>query len=389
MHIGFFTNTYRPTMSGVVRSISTFRQAFDEMGHNVFVFAQKTSKYRDEEPFIFRYPAVEVPWANDYAFPVPFSPSIDETIPCLKLDVIHSHHPFLLGDTAARKADALDLPLVFTFHTRYDEYAHYVPFSHELTKVITERWIGNYLEKCQHIVAPSDSIKELLIANGVEGDITTIPTGIDLKPFREASGEAVRKKLNWGDDTVIVTVGRLAKEKNFDVLLEAARIVMESHPQVRLAIVGGGMEERALKKLAEQLGIAGRVDFVGTVPYEEVPSYLKAADIFSFASVTETQGLVTMEAMAAGLPVVAVDATGTSDAVTDGENGLLTDNDSQALAIALESVIENTKLKDDLVKGASRSVEWFDINNQAKRMLEVYDEAIVAKANNRYVTVNS
>ena len=387
-HIGFFTNTYLPTMSGVVRSISTFRQAFDDMGHNVFVFAQKAAKYHDDEPFIFRYPAVEVPWANDYAFPVPFSSSIDDTLPCLKLNVIHSHHPFLLGETAARKAESLGLPLVFTFHTRYDEYTHYVPFSHGLTKQIADRWIGNYLEKCQHIITPSDSIRELLRENGVEGDITTIPTGIVLKPFRQADGDVIRKERGWENDTVLISVGRLAKEKSFDTLIEAAAIVMRDHPEVRLALIGGGLEERSLKKLAQELGIAGRVDFAGSVPYEEIPNYLKAADIFCFASTTETQGLVTMEAMAAGLPIVAVDATGTHDAVTNGKEGLLTENNSKALGQAINEIVTNPELREKLISGGADRVEWFDIAHQAKRMLEVYDQAAVAKQANRYISVS-
>ncbi len=389
MHIGFFTNTYRPTMSGVVRSISTFRDAFDEMGHNVFVFAQKAAKYHDDEPFIFRYPAVEVPFANDYAFPVPFSPSIDDTLPCLKLDIVHSHHPFLLGETAARKAESLGLPLVFTFHTRYDEYAHYVPFSKELTKYLMERWIGNYLEKCQHIITPSESIKELLVENGVEGDITAIPTGIDLDPFLETDRDVVRRNRGWEDDTVLMSVGRLAKEKNFDTLLEASAILMKDHPEVRLAIIGGGLEERNLKKHANELGIANRVDFVGSVPYEEVPSYLKAADLFGFASVTETQGLVTMEAMAAGLPVVAVDATGTHDIVTDGKDGLLTANDSVALAQGLEKVIENSALRSQLIDGTKTKIAWFDSRHQAQRMLCAYDQAIEAKKANQSIKVRA
>jgi 1,2-diacylglycerol 3-alpha-glucosyltransferase len=387
-HIGFFTNTYLPTMSGVVRSIVTFKQAFDEMGHNVFVFAQKTAKYYDEEPFIFRYPAVEFPFANDYALPVPFSSSIDDTLPCLKLDVIHSHHPFILGETAARKAETLHLPLVFTFHTRYNEYAHYIPFSKELTRLVVERRVENYLEKCQHIVTPSDSIRKILIDNGVEGDITTVPTGIDLDPFRSANGDAIRQKFGWAEeDTILISVGRLAKEKSFDTLLEAAASVMTDRPQVRLAIVGSGMEERKLKKLARELGIADRVDFVGSVPYEQVPNYLKAADLFSFASLTETQGLVTMEAMAAGLPVVAVEATGTSDAVTNGRDGLLTANNSAALAQALGKVIDNPGLKEQLVEGAAKRIAWFDIDYQAQRMLQVYDEAMIAKKERRHIVV--
>ncbi len=388
MHIGFFSNTYRPTMSGVVRSIDTFRVAFTQMGHSVFIFAQKAHDYEDTEPFIFRYPAIEVPWANDYAFPVPFSRTIDNVLPSLKLDVIHSHHPFLLGETATSKAKALKLPMVFTFHTRYDEYTHYVPISPEISKFVIDHWMARYLEKCQHIITPSESIKQILIENGVEGDITAIPTGIDLAPFRDADGQLIRQKLGWGDDIVLISVGRLAKEKNFETLLRAAAQVMRDRPQVRLVIVGGGMEEKALLKLAKELNIAARVTITGTIPFEEVPSYLKAADIFCFASVTETQGLVTMEAMAADLPIVAVDATGTSDAVENGKDGLLTENDAAALAAALEQVIDDPELRQHLMEGAQEKVKWFDIHRQAERMLDVYEQARIAKEEDRYIITN-
>ncbi|MDX1417095.1 MAG: glycosyltransferase family 4 protein [Candidatus Promineifilaceae bacterium] len=385
LHIAFFTNTYRPTMSGVVRSIDTFRQAFTDMGHNVFIFAQKAHKYEDKEPFIFRYPAVEVPFVNDYAFPMPFSRTIDNVLPSLKLDVIHSHHPFLLGDVAADKAKSLDLPMVFTFHTRYDEYTHYVPISPDLTKVVIDLWMSHYLEKCNHIITPSESIKEILIEHGVRGDMTAIPTGIDITPFEEADGEAVRKKNGWGDDLVLISVGRLAKEKSFDTLLEAAAKVMRERSHVRLVIVGGGLEKKSLEKLAKELGIADRVQFTGSIPYEDVPSHLKGADIFCFASTSETQGLVTMEAMAAGLPIVAVDATGTSDAVDHGQDGLLTDNNAEALAGALEQVIDDAELRQRLIDGAAKKVQWFDIRRQAQRMLDVYAQAKEAKEAGRFI----
>jgi 1,2-diacylglycerol 3-alpha-glucosyltransferase len=388
MRIAFFTNTYRPTMSGVVRSIETFRKVFSEMGHNVFIFAQKAHDYIDEEPFIFRYPAVEVPFANDYAFPMPFSRTIDNMLPSLKLDVIHSHHPFLLGDVAADKAKSLDIPMVFTFHTRYDEYTHYVPFSTDFTKMVIDLWMSHYLEKCHHIITPSESIKQILIDNGVKGDITAIPTGINITPFKEADGAPVREKYGWGEDLVLISVGRLAKEKSFDILLKAAAQVMGDRSHVRLVIVGGGMEEKSLAKLAAELGIAERVKFTGSVPFEQVPALLKAADIFCFASTSETQGLVTMEAMAAGLPIVAVDATGTSDAVENEKDGLLTENSPEALAAALERVIDDPDLRQHLIEGAEKKVQWFDTRIQAQRMLDAYAQAEEAKRARRYITTD-
>jgi glycosyltransferase involved in cell wall biosynthesis len=374
-------------MSGVVRSVSTFRQQLTEMGHNVFVFAQHASAYEDTEPFIFRYPAIEVP-VNDYALPIPVSPFISEVLPILKLDVIHSHHPFLLGQVAANKAKELHLPHVFTFHTRYEEYSHYVPFSQELTKRVIIDWVLGYMEQCQHVITPSESMKQILEESGVSGHyITTIPTGIDVEPFRQADGETVRHQREWGNDLVLISVGRLAKEKNFETLLVAGAEVMRERDQVRLVLIGDGPERKALEELAGHLGIAPRVEFIGRVEFTEIPGYLRAADVFCFASVTETQGLVTMEAMAAGLPIVAVDATGTSDAVTHGQEGLLTENDSAALARAIRRVVDDGALRQQFKTAALKKVAWFDVKAQTKKAIEVYERAIEDKKANRYVQI--
>ena len=211
----------------------------------------------------------------------------------------------LLGQVAAIKANELDLPLVFTFHTRYRDYSHYISLNQELVKLAIDRWLGDYMQKCHHIVVPSESIKQILAEEyGVTSQITTIPTGINLEPYRTADSQSIRQARGWGQDTVLISVGRLAKEKNWDTLLAAAAQVMQKRAEVRLVILGEGDERKALEKRARELGMAGRIEFTGNVPFAEVPRYLKAADLFCFASISETQGLVTMEALAADLPVV-------------------------------------------------------------------------------------
>jgi len=391
MHIAHFTNTYHPVVSGVVRSVSAFRQGLTELGHNVFVFAQHASKYTDDEPFIFRYPAtIELPLSQNFPLTIPVFPTLDEwVLPPLKLDVIHSHHPFLLGQSAASKADEFNLPLIFTFHTRYREYSHYFPIDQKLAKRAIDRLLGDYMEKCQHIVVPSDSIKEMLAEQyGVTEQITTVPTGLDLKPFQIADGQAIRQKYGWGNDKVLISIGRLAKEKNWETLLTAAAEVIRKHSDVRLVIIGDGEERKALNKVAQDLNIAGRVEFAGQIPFGDVPSYLKAADLFCFASVTETQGLVTMEAIAAGLPVVAVNATGTRDVIEHAQEGLLTDNDSMALARAISQVIDDEALLQRFREGAKKRAEDFDIIQQAKKLLDVYHQAIEDKKANQFVRVD-
>ncbi len=389
MHIAHFTITYHPVISGVVRSISSFRQALTELGHNVFIFAQQASDYKDTEPFIFRYPAIDLPLAHHYPLTIPISLFVDKLLPSLKLDVIHSHHPVLLGQAAASKAHELDLPLVFTFHTRYRDYSHYISLNQKLVKEAIDRWVGDYMQKCHHIVVPSDGIKQMLADEyGVTDQVTTIPTGINLEAYEAADGQPIRQARGWGRDKVLISIGRLAKEKNWEILLAAVARVMQKRADVRLVIIGEGEERKTLTKYAQELGIASRVEFTGLIPFADTPSYLKAADLFCFASVTETQGLVTMEALAANLPVVAVAATGTSDVVEHGQQGLLTDNNSQALALAIEQVIADEALWHRFKQATRERAKFFDMKRQAQKLVDVYQQAIEDQKANRFVSVD-
>lgn len=393
MHLANFTNTYYPVISGVVRSVSSFRQALSDLGHNVFVFAQEAPEYEDNEPFIFRYPALKLGFPGDSPATIPFSPFIDNLFPSLKADVIHSHHPILLGKAASNKAEKYHLPLVFTYHSRYREYSKYVSlkqeFVDEFVKDAIKSWVGRYMRRCQHIVVPSESIRDKLKEDyGEVTPVTVIPTGIDLKRYRNSDGCRIRSKHGWVQERVLISVGRLAIEKNWKTLLKAAGIVMEKHPAVRLVLIGDGDEREHLEDLARELRIAKRVEFVGKIPFDDVPCYLRAADLFCFASTSETQGLVTMEAMCAGLPVVAVDATGTRDVVDDDKEGLLTEDDSQALAQGICTVLENQDLAQRLKQATLEKARSFAIEIQAQRLLDAYNEAIEARQADHFVKVN-
>ncbi len=386
LHIAHFTNTYFPVMSGVVRSISTFRQAQEELGHTVFIFGQEASDYTDEEPYVFRYPSFNIPIRN-YPATIPVSNHIDWLLPKLKLDVIHAHHPALMGNAAADKSEKLAIPLVFTHHTRYQEYAQFMAIPEELVTELIQAQMANYMQKCQHIVVPSQSIKDMVESvYGIQQLVTVIPTGIDLKPYRGANGRSVRQQRKWTDDKkIIMSVGRLAGEKNFETLIKAFAIVAQKHDDVILAIIGDGPDKNDLEKLAIKERVGDRVDFVGRIPFEEMPSHLKAADFFAFASITETQGLVTLEAMAADLPVIAVDATGTSDIVEDGKDGILTENNPESLAAGIDRVLENPDLAKQLREGATQKAEAFKTITVTKQMLDVYEQAIEDKKAGHYV----
>lgn len=388
MQIANFSNTYFPVVSGVVQCIHTFRHSLIQQGHEVFVFAQDANGFEEQDRSVFRYPAFTLPTHAHFPISIPVSQRIDRLLPTLNLDVIHSHHPFLLGVTAARKAAELNIPLVFTFHTRYQEYSHYVPFNQKLVKAAIKTYLGNYMQKCHHIIVPSDSIKEQLAADyGITAQMTAIPMGLDDSLWAAADGQAVRQARGWGDDTVLISVGRLAREKNWPTLLKAVAPILKTRPGTRLVLIGDGDERASLEQLAQTLGIAARVEFTGFLPYPQVIAHLKAADIFCFASVTETQGLVTVEAMAAGLPVVAVNATGTRDAVTHNRDGLLTENSAPALTRAIGRLLDSPELRHRLADAARHRATAFNAAAQAAKVVAVYDQAREDQQAGRYVPV--
>jgi len=365
-----------------------------EQGHNVFVFAQSDGTYKDNEPFIFRYPSLPLPLPGDISAAIPVSPFVEQLLPALKLDIIHTHHPVLLGQTAARKAAELDLPLIFTFHTQYWEYTHYVPFPQEVVqeflKNAVHRWLKDFMQKCQHIIIPSESIREILVRDyGLEERYTVIPTGTDLEPYRCAEWKALRKEKGWQAETVLISVGRLAPEKNWDTLLRAFARVHAQRAELRLVLIGDGPARETLEALAAELGVAEHVTFTGALPFDEVPCYLKAADVFAFASVTETQGLVTIEAMAAGLPIIAVDGSGTRDIVENGKQGFLVENDAEALAKGIEKLLSDPQRMKRFSNNALKKANTFDVNQLGKQLISVYEQAIQDKKENRYVTLRA
>jgi glycosyltransferase involved in cell wall biosynthesis len=391
LHIAYFTNSYLPVVSGVVRSVRTFRKALTDLGHIVFVFAQEDG-YEDEEPFIFRYHSLPLPLRADVSAAIPVSPFMDRLIPSLKLDVIHAHHPVLLGQAAASKAQELDLPLVFTFHTQYKEYTQYVPLHQEAVqnflKDTIHTWLRDYMRKCQHIVVPSKSMLDILVQDyGLKSRYTIIPTGIDLRSFSGADGEILRAENGWGDDRVMISIGRLGPEKNWRMLLKSAAIVIRNNPSLRVVIIGDGPERQALLDFSSQLGISERVDFIGEVPFSRVPSYLKAADFFGFASTAETQGLVTLEALAAGLPVVAVNASGTRDILEHDRQGMLVENQPEAIAAAISRLLNEENLLSRFQAAALDRAKDFDINIPANKLINVYEQAMQDKQNDQFVEI--
>jgi 1,2-diacylglycerol 3-alpha-glucosyltransferase len=258
----------------------------------------------------------------------------------------------------------------------------------EFLKNRIHQWLREYVQKCQHIVIPSESMRELLLREyGLDDLYTVIPTGTNLEPFLTADGKALRREKGWEKETVLISIGRLAPEKNWDTLLQAFAKVAPEYPDLRLVLIGDGPAKDSLQQLSSDLGVAGQVTFTGALPFAEIPSYLKAANVFAFASVTETQGLVTIEAMAAGLPVVAVDGSGTRDIVEHDKQGFLVENDPEALAEGLRKIFSDPQRIKRFSNNALKKARTFDVNVLGKQLVDVYEQAIEAKKQNRSVTL--
>src|SRR6266508_2152719 len=334
MRVGLFTNNYLPFRGGVTTAVETLRRGLQALGHSVWVFAPAWRGRHADPAYVFRYPSAPAPTYPGFAIPLPFSRRLSRAARELELDVFHAQHPFLLGVTARRLARAEGRPLVFTYHTRYEKYAHYVPLPERLVAAAAVRLASRFADSADLVVAPSARIADGLAAGGVKAPIATVPTGVPLDLFCPGGRLEARRALGLPAEVPLcLYVGRLDREKSVERVIDAFGLIAGAVSGARLLLVGRGSHEAALKRVAAASPARSAIDFLGSVVREELPPYYRAADLFLFSSETETQGLVLAEAHACALPAVAVGASGVDEVVRDGETGLLTKSDAQEPAI--------------------------------------------------------
>lgn len=382
MRIAVYTNAYKPIISGVVNAISLLRQGLLARGHEVMILAPDYYGYRDQESGIGRFPSVDLTRKVRFPIAIPWSPRLSRLVRDFRPEVIHTHHPFVLGPLAMRMARHLDVPLVYTFHTQYEEYAHYIPLPAGLVKWAARHRIRRFVEAADVVTTPAESIRVLLQGYGIAREILVLPNPIDLSRFARAEGETVRRQLGLAEgELVAISVGRLGIEKNLGFMLEAFALMrsLALDLPLRLVLVGAGPEEARLKELGEELGLGDRLILAGSVPYQTVPSYLAAADLFLMTSLTEVKPLVLLEAMAAGLPVVAVRASGAVDTLTDGRHGLLTELDRLAFARAAVDLLRDEGRRAAMGRAARETVERYSLERVTDQFLALYEEAIARR----------
>lgn len=372
MRIGMLADIYKPHISGVTHYISLNKRVLEQRGHTVFVFTFGDVDYQDDEQRVIRSPGVPV---ADTGIHLSFRYSTKARELVRSMDILHVHHPFLSGRLAVRHGRAADIPVVFTNHTRYDMYAKaYLPMlPDQIGTSFLQAYLPSFCREVDLVIAPSEGLKGVLRDLEVEAEVKVIPNGVDLEPFMSEAAPIPRGDLGFTkDDTVLIYTGRLGPEKNLTFLLRAFAGASSAFPQSRLVLVGTGPEADNLHDLAEKYGVSDRVVMTGLVDYDAMPRYLKMADLFVTASVTEVHPLSVVEALASGLPVLGIESVGVGDTVEHSFNGLLSKEDLPAFTANLTRAIADRELRERMATNAVESAQQYAIGRTATLVEQEY-----------------
>jgi glycosyltransferase involved in cell wall biosynthesis len=371
VRVGFFTECYKPIVNGVVASIDALHDGLRARGVEVTTIAPHFPRFVDDERDVVRIPSLPLPTQTAYRLCVPYL-NADDRRRVRGLDIVHAHSPFVTGWMGASYARRHRIPLVFTYHTRLDAYAHYAPFDRGTTERAMSELTRRYANWADAVVVPTQAMEIRLRELGVHAPISVVPSAIDVERFAGGRRSAlVRARLGANDDAPLaLVVSRLGMEKNVELALDA----LARSPELRLAVVGEGPHRAALEERARRLGVDARVRFTGALARERLPDVYASVDAFVFPSTTDTQGLVLAEALAAGLPVVAADSEASRDVL--GGAGRIVPPEGAAMAAALRDALATGHDQSAVHLAFSR----FTVEMQTRRILELYREVLAARA---------
>lgn len=386
MRIGLFSDTYLPDINGVATSVETLRKALEEHGHDVFVIANhKGLIHLKREGNILRLPGIELKWLYGYAMTSPVQLKAKEEIKMMNLDVIHVHTEFGVGIFARSVAKDLNIPVVTTYHTMYEDYTHYL---NELEIDVVEKVlksIASNLSRIAHngaqvVISPSQKTKEALVSYGVTAPIHVIPTGIDLRQYNSQNVDRTlvhQLKEKYGiqkEDRVVVYVGRIAEEKSIDVAIRGFKKCALADPRNKFLIVGGGPSLDDLKQLAIQEGIEKSVIFTDKQTRDIIPALYQCGCAFVSCSTSETQGMTYIEAMSSSLPVFARKDDVLIDLIDEGKSGFYIDEDTFSDKL-MEYFDYSDEKKEELKNYARNKVLCYDTEVFYQRVLACYEQA--------------
>jgi glycosyltransferase involved in cell wall biosynthesis len=379
MNIVMMTNTFTPFVGGVTRSVTAFAHECRSAGHRVMIVAPDFEGAPDSEEDVIRIPAIQHFNGSDFSVALPIPGYLSQRLKQFRPDIVHSHHPHLLGHTAVRLATRFGRPLVFTHHTMYEHYLHYVPAEASRLRQFVIALVSGYCDLCDRVIAPSQSVATILRRRGVRTPISIVPTGVEVQRFGSGDGRTFRRSLGISPRAFLAGyVGRLAPEKNLPFLAEAICAYAARGKTAEFLIVGSGPSEDAIREIFDQQGLSRRLHFMGSLDGQDLVDAYHAMDVFVFASYSETQGMVLTEAMAAGKPVVALDGPGVREVVKDRYNGrLLKRRSTRDFAAALAQIASaSPQRRDEFGQAARQTAERFSMDRCARKLLGVYKSVL-------------
>lgn len=403
MRVALMTNNYKPFIGGVPISIERLAGGLEKLGHEVTIFAP-TYEEQEAEASVVRYASITQKGFGGIVLPNPMDSRIEKEFRKKKYDVIHVHHPMLIGQTAIYLSRKYQVPLTFTYHTRYEQYlCHAKTFRHleqgaargrgiisrmDRTMLNTAKdkiipqYLRSFLKHCDYVFAPTGGMQDYLYdVCGVPYDkMDILPTGLDEGSYQvtEEQRNAIRKKYGAEDKALFISVSRMSYEKNVPFLLRSLALLKQrSTKPFQVLMVGEGPQKETFRRQCVDLGIADSVVFTGNIPNQELAPYFAAADAFIFASRTETQGIVVLEAFAGATPVYAVEATGVSDLVSDGYNGYLVREEEELFTEKLLQMLSGEHDMKRLSQNAYASALTFRQEAVARKAVHIYNKAIV------------
>ncbi|MCL4365261.1 MAG: glycosyltransferase [Candidatus Marsarchaeota archaeon] len=386
LNIAFYTDVYLPGVDGVVTSTLNFKDELERKGHNVYIFASSDSKnirtYSKKN--VFLYPGVKFrpyPQYNVALFPY----NSIFRLSGLDIDIIHAQTPMVMGFAGLMASKLLRIPFVSTFHTMVTNKPivdTYYPKNRHLRRIATDSltaYMKVFYNSCDRVIAPSETVRSILHGYGIS-KLSVVPNGVDTRALNpNISGVTVRRRYGInGRERVILYLGRLSREKKLEVLLRAVRLLASKNKNIRLLIGGTGPAEHYYTAMARRMGISANTTFLGFVTADMLPSVYAASDVFCLPSTFETQGIVLLEAMAMGKPVVGADYLAIAELIKNGENGeKFRPGDYTECARKIEKVLNSTG---HYKENAIRTAAEFSKEKVADTLIDVYNLVLSKKA---------
>lgn len=378
MRIGFFTDTYLPTPTGKSVVIEVYRKALERAGHEVYVIAPAFPKYQDISENIIRVPSITLPNRPENPLAKLPSSSLLRHIKSLELDVVHIFSIYNIGQFGMTVAKKLYLPKILSFDNLFTEHTRYY---RDIYKPLAKSWHVSTTRKLANqanlVIVPSPSALQLAKMYGIVTPVEIVPAGIEMSEYSACPPSEVRDRFSIPvGQKILLYTGRLDEENNIRFLLKSFKSALQKDSDLHLLIIGRGPQEDLYRKIVKRQSFGDNVTFGGFMPRGELNRIYGACDIFLFPSTSATQAIAVLEAMAGGLPIVAINRLGPADLVRDNENGFLVPLNEKRFTDSILTLTENEKLIGHFGRASKQIASRFTLENCINHLIASYKTVV-------------